>query len=475
MGAPGLLDILESESLREEGILSSLLGESAAPPAPQGAHLERLADALRVGEVRDRFREADAAPEGRDGEAARSRFRLLSREFLARETAHVRAEMDAVVVGNGERAGDRFTQVALAGEPEGRKRAYGLWEEEERRLLPLRHDLLDETERLARDAGADGALAFLGATEPSPAAGVALAFTRAAVAPLDEAIAASARLRRARFRPPFRGAEQPSEVPPLSILADHAARLPSDRVVATLRGLLAHLGEDPDGRGPRLLQPARPLGRSLVLEHARPRPAVVVATLGGPGGLASSLRAAGRAIRASFLHREEDPAVVAALDPAFGAAAGTLFTRLALSESFREWCGLSMDADSIRDLRFETSLLPRAHWARLTLSLEAEPGGDGTAEVLRRATGRDALPEDRAASFSRDPSDASSLRGIVLGALLEDRLMTRFGRLWFLDRAAARFLKECFRGEAGETAESMAGTLGLGTIEPTPIVDVFRP
>jgi hypothetical protein len=90
---------------------------------------------------------------------------------------------------------------------------------------------------------------------------------------------------------------------------------------------------------------------------------------------------------------------------------------------------------------------------------------------VRRATGRDPSPRN----VEEDGSGASELRGIVFGALLEERLLTRFGRRWFLDRGAARFLRECHLGEPGETVESMAGELRLGTIEPAPIVDVFRP
>jgi hypothetical protein len=147
-----------------------------------------------------------------------------------------------------------------------------------------------------------------------------------------------------------------------------------------------------------------------------------------------------------------------------------------LSEPFRSFCGLALGADAIRDVRFEVALIPRRLWARLSLSLDAEPGRrDAVSEVARRATGRDSLPGDLAAGFDRDPRDASALRGVVLGVLLEERLLTRFGRQWFLDRAAARFLRECHLAEVGETAESMAGAWGLGTIEPTPVVDAFRP
>jgi hypothetical protein len=463
VGAPGLLDVVASAALLEERALASLAGEPVTTNEADALE-ERIADSLRIEEVRERFRAASSAPEGKEGEPARRRFRVLSSEFLRRGTAAAREEIDGILTR------DWLSALALEDDAERRKELHRLWTEEERELAEPRAALRDETERLARDAGASGTRAFLDAGEARPPAAVLAAFTRDAVAPLDERTAAAARARRSRFRPALPPREHASDVPPLATLADHAGLLPAERIAPTLRHLLAQAGEDSDADGPRLRRPKAARASSLAFEHARPRPAILLSTMGGPGALHACLVALGRAFRASVLLRQEDPDVVATLDPAFAAGAGTLFGRLVLSGAFREWCGLSLDPDALRDLAFETALVPRAAWARLALAEEAA-GDEASLEIVRRATGRDPCPGD----VEEDRSGASELRGIVFGALLEERLLTRFGRRWFLDRGAARFLRECHLGEPGETVESMAGELRLGTIEPAPIVDVFRP
>jgi hypothetical protein len=115
-------------------------------------------------------------------------------------------------------------------------------------------------------------------------------------------------------------------------------------------------------------------------------------------------------------------------------------------------------------------------WARLHLVLEgAREGGTTENRLWKRATGQ-SLPAE-AQDWLDDPNPvcADLLRGEVLGVLLEDAVMTRFGRGWFENRAAGRFLQEIWEADPEETAESMASSLGLGTIDPAPILDMFRP
>jgi hypothetical protein len=64
---------------------------------------------------------------------------------------------------------------------------------------------------------------------------------------------------------------------------------------------------------------------------------------------------------------------------------------------------------------------------------------------------------------------------MTLAALVEERLLTRHGSRWFLDRSAATALQEWWEAEPGETAESMAAASDVGTIEPTPLLDRYRP
>ena len=90
--------------------------------------------------------------------------------------------------------------------------------------------------------------------------------------------------------------------------------------------------------------------------------------------------------------------------------------------------------------------------------------GDGDGHVQLKNSVADALM-----------SGAAMLRGTVYGLLLEERLMTRFGRGWFRSEAARDDLREIWDAEPGQTAESMAASLDLGTIDAAPMLDRCRP
>jgi pimeloyl-ACP methyl ester carboxylesterase len=296
--------------------------------------------------------------------------------------------------------------------------------------------------------------------------------TLIAVAPLDERIGAGALARRARFRPTLHGAPHASEVPALRLLTDHAERIPRERLLPILDALATATSMI----GVQLFSSRVPLAHSLVLEGLGTQAGLVIGSLAGAGALVSSLAAFGRAIRATAVAEGEEAGAAGPADPAFASAVEAVFSRLALSEPFCRWAGIPTDPDFTSDLRFELALGPRLEWAYLSLALEGRAGAErAVLDALRRAAGRDPDWETTARTWGREVAGASALRGTVLGLLVEDRLQTRFGRQWFLDRGATRFLLECWHGEAGETAESMAGALGLGTIEPAPIVDAFRP
>ena len=182
----------------------------------------------------------------------------------------------------------------------------------------------------------------------------------------------------------------------------------------------------------------------------------------------------GRGARATFLSRLRGRDDLEGCDGAFGEAAEVLFRRLVLSTRFGSWSGLSPEGNWLADLRFEEAVGHRLAWTYLVLASEGVVGPTGrTAKLFERATGRPATPDQVRRTWDLDPRGAAVLRGTVLGLLLEERLMTRFGKHWFMDRGAGRFLREFWEGETGETAESMATTLELGRIEPTPIVDLY--
>jgi hypothetical protein len=96
-------------------------------------------------------------------------------------------------------------------------------------------------------------------------------------------------------------------------------------------------------------------------------------------------------------------------------------------------------------------------------------------ETLERATGRPMPAGELSAAAEAGPGWADELRGTILGLLLEERLRTRHGRCWIAERRAAEFLGEVWEAEPHDTAESMAASLGVGTIEPTPLLDGCRP
>ena len=163
-------------------------------------------------------------------------------------------------------------------------------------------------------------------------------------------------------------------------------------------------------------------------------------------------------------------------DPAFGAAAGVLFRRLVLNPVFTARFGPRDRSRWLEDLRYQEAITPRKHWARLRIALlGAEGVMRDVTRIWSRAAGDSPPSEAEDWLFDPDPAGAELLRGEVLGGLLEDDLMTRFGRGWFEKRAAGSYLQELWEADPDETAESMASSLGLGTIEPAPIMDLFRP
>jgi hypothetical protein len=97
------------------------------------------------------------------------------------------------------------------------------------------------------------------------------------------------------------------------------------------------------------------------------------------------------------------------------------------------------------------------------------------------AVGASAPPESlRFAGRPRSPAERPPedgwgyLRGAMLAALLEERLMSRFGRAWFDAPAAGTYLQELWASGPDGTPESVASSWGLGTMDSSPLLESFR-
>ena len=58
--------------------------------------------------------------------------------------------------------------------------------------------------------------------------------------------------------------------------------------------------------------------------------------------------------------------------------------------------------------------------------------------------------------------------------LLEERLRSRWGRAWFADRGAGRWLAEVWDAEALEGPEIVADSWGLGRMDAAPLIEGYR-
>jgi hypothetical protein len=161
-------------------------------------------------------------------------------------------------------------------------------------------------------------------------------------------------------------------------------------------------------------------------------------------------------------------------DPAAGAAARTVFGRLLLSSRFLETIGVALSEDLEADLRLREAVVPRRDWSYL-FGVGAGPDEESLERSLERALAGPSTPDERRIPLEGDPWPASELRGRIWGLLLEDQLLLRFGTGWFRDRRALDLLCEIWEAEPACGLDAMAADLGVGTIEPTPVVDRCRP
>lgn len=420
---------------------------SAAWPAGIEAFPEServwLADRIRPESVRDATEAALRAPPGPSGEEARRRLRLLIPPCLATAIAELGREAGRELGIPVEERGRRLAEAAWTAEPDRRERAVrGLLEDAERRrdFEADRRALLD---RAAARAGAVDARALLDASAPSSPAAVLGGAERLAIAPLDEAVARGAILRRRRSPWCVGDRPLPAETLFLERLGDRAGLYPASTVRQAVQEVERAIGTEGSG-------------------------ADFVAR-GGPGGLLLAFRALGWGLhRETCVHLGVEPGA----DPAFGYAWGELFARAAARAKGLERLVPAVEKDVDRDVAFEIALAPRRMWARGFGSLPWEDE-----QILReeRASGRPTCAACRVPA-PRPPVERSApIRGALLGLQLEERLLARFGYAFWGARGARAFLREIGEGERWETADSMATALGAGTMDASPIVDAYRP
>lgn len=441
---------------------------------------ERIEDALRPAEVGAARRAAAEAQAGPGGERPRRRFRLLAHPYLDRAAAEQQAELEVCRAKlEWPRRGFEF-EILTNPSPDERRRSHDRWAAAEERLRDLRVQRSLAAVTAARAAGAASLADFLATLHPVPSDPLCAAYEAGAIAPLDDAIERASRDRRSRSPLPLTHPEHAADSPVAEALVAYAERFPAAGVPTVLRVMGRALGCDPDLAGsPGVIRDAE------ACVGARPwitrgRAYVLIGALDGPGTLLEALAAFGRMARRAFVAGTRRAAGAVAADPAFDVAAGVLFGRLMLSPTFRARFGPRPEEGLDADLRLELALPPRLGWTYLYIALqgrgsEGDPPTAESGRALRRALGRPAAVDQLLVPFRCDPQGAAQLRGTVLALLLEERLLSRWGREWFSAGRAGRFLRECWEAEEEQTAESVANVLDLGTIEPTPILDGCRP
>jgi hypothetical protein len=441
--------------------------------APDPARDERLDESLRPDAVAPAVEAALRAAEGRDGEAGRRGLRAVAAPYLARATAPWDREL-AAIEARSVTPSIEFPQ-RLEGErdPARRGSVWREWADLVARLEQPRRERVSACEAAAAAAGADSLAAFGAALHPRPPASTCAEFERGAIAPLDDVVEAAAR---DRYGPlPSDGPDRAARLPLPGLFPEHTDRFDAkltrrvieecSRVFPVVRGVrpaIVAAESTPD------------LGGAFPL--ATREGALVVSGWPGPGGLRDALGALGSCQRGAFLGGGENPAAVVLGDPAFAVAPRVLFRRLVLSDVFLQWAGVDVGRGFATDARLEEAVATREAWSYLYLaSSGGEPEPTEVDRVFRRCSGRPPDPGRRARVLERDLSGAAELRGTVLALLQEERLLSRFGRRWFLDRSAGTWLAGCWEAEAGETVENVSEQCDLGTIEPTPILDRCRP
>ena len=428
---------------------------------------ERLQDALRAEPVRTVLERARLA--------GRARLRWLVIPYL--DLSARPADREARV--RWSRCADRdggFAQHALsAASPSERESVRRRWTRAVDELDDCLEQRLLDAERAAVRAGASDVPELLrGPRESSDGELLGKRAERVWIAPSDDRVLREARDRLARAERRLGPLDEGLADTILARLADCNDVGPEP---GGWRGIVRRIGSglgfDPDGRGPRLDAGLVSGWDVPVWALAPERPRLALGeSVRGPGGGRAALAALGSALRATWIRARHGDQALLGIDPACRSAAQTLFARLVGCERFADWAGVPRRDSWIADVRFEQEIEVRRWWARggAWLAEAGAPAG----ESWRRATGRADPPDARllAARWDVDPLDR--LRGSSYAVLLEERLRSRWGRAWFADRGAGRWLAEVWDAEALEGPEIVADSWGLGRMDAAPLIEGYR-
>ncbi len=457
---------------------AALTGNDPRPlrrPDPTGDLDEQVVDHVRGSSVGEAF-ERVTSESSRTGETDRRWLRALVPGFLARSVSEQATELAARRQAQARPDGGFATPIAMEASPVRRRELLDRWERADQELWRGAAEVRLAAEAAARSVGAPGLAGLLGAASPGDPDELLEEFRRIVIDPLTPAIHDAWTRRESGSNLFPVGDRHPADLIPLRVSRDHAEGWPDGTELAVLRRLGPRIGADPD-TGDVDVRPGHGVHRpELFLTGTRPL--LLMGPIAGPGSLRTAVAQLGRAARWHFLATRRG-AAVRWWDPGFDRAAEVVFRRSVGTPEFCEWAGLRVDETVLADLRLEEALAPRLAWTYLYFILH--PGADGVPETdevearLENALGRSATPDLRSLTLRLDLGGADELRGTVYGLLLEERLLTRFGRRWFMDPAAVRLLRECWDAEAGQSVAEMAKALDLGTIEPTPVLDGCRP
>jgi len=425
------------------------------PPADASSH-ERATDAIRPDAVAALFRSGDARA-----------LRIVAPRYLeaaapALDAAYRAARREAHAPWAGS------IDAALAAEPHPGKRrevasAFASAVARGDRLLHERSSARDEA---ARRAGAASAAVLLAAGRDPGAAALVPEVERGFVVPTDDAAAAAMR-DRARAVGLTVDPIAAEDTPILAWMPERRSLLPPAALRRTLDDLAASLGVP----SPRFM-PAGPHPATIVFDEIAPPALVVTGSWGGPRGLLDALEAFGRASRATFIGSVRGSRARVSSDPAFGFAAGFLFRGIVATAAGLGAADLPDDEALLSEIRLERVIDARRAWGRA--AAEGTDRARRAAIALRAGTRRPGPgEEDEDAHDELDP--VARLAGVSFALLLEERLLTRFGRAWFSRREAGSFLRDLWAAEPDDSPRGMAHNLALGTMDSAPLIEACRP
>jgi hypothetical protein len=383
----------------------TLRPESPLPFAPDED--DAIREVVRGDTLGEAFELVRDAPAGPSGEAPRALFRSVVRACLD-DAAREPLDEWRARVERGAYPPEGFEAAVLrAASPEEQSAIDAAWRRAVGELGGSREAFARSALETARSAGAAGLLDLVSREQSVEIATLVESFERVAIAPLDDRVAAATRgLCRS----------DPREIGSTELLrarwsVGDEPRIPRSSIARTMRRLGGWLGQDPDGRGPRLIEDLPAFAASRLMPTGE-RPEVVLGAVGGPVGLFRALEAFGRGCRAGFL-RGARGSRAPWTDPAFPVAAGVLFRRLAFNPAFPKKAETPCDESMLGVLWLEESVDPRRAWSYLLIAHSGTapdavvPDSAFAADVLERALQRPATPDEAAAAREVDASGAS--------------------------------------------------------------------